>query len=75
MAGGSKTLTLEASGAGATSRKLGIPIAGDDAEHNFRTALLAKGKGFTRFRLYPGATSRFSLKDIQVCAQPADLFR
>jgi alginate O-acetyltransferase complex protein AlgJ len=75
MAGGSKTLTLEASGAGATSRKLGIPIAGDDAEHNFRTALLAKGKGFTKFRLYPGATTRFSLKDVQVCAQPADLLR
>jgi alginate O-acetyltransferase complex protein AlgJ len=75
MAGGSKTLTIEASGAGAASRKLSIPIAGDDAEHNFRTALLAKGKGFTKFRLYPGATSRFSLKDVQVCAQPADLLR
>ena len=75
MAGGSKTLTIEASGAGAATRKLSVPIAGDDAEHNVRTALLAKGKGFTKFRLYPGVTSRFSLKDIQVCAQPADLFR
>lgn len=72
---GSKTITIEASGNGATARKFTLPVAGDDAEHNLRTALLSKGKGFTKIRLFPGTATSFSLKDVQLCAQPEDLLR
>ena len=72
---GSKTITIEASGNGATTRKFTLPVAGDDAEHNLRTALLSKGKGFTKIRLFPGTATSFSLKDVQLCAQPEDLLR
>ncbi len=70
---GSKTLTTEASGTATTARKTSLSVAGDDAEHNFRLALLPKGKGFNKLRIYPGNASNFSLKDLQVCAQPSDL--
>ena len=73
ISAGSKTLTVEATGAGASARKITLPTAGDDTEHNFRMALLSKGKGFTALRIYPGNTTRFSLKDVQLCKQPADL--
>ncbi len=72
---GSKTITIEASGNGAAARKFTLPVAGDDAEHNLRTALLSKGKGFTKIRLFPGTATSFSLKDVQLCAQPEDLLR
>lgn len=72
---GSKTITIEASGNGAAARKFTLPVAGDDAEHNLRTALLSKGKGFTKIRLFPGTATSFSLKDVQMCAQPEDLLR
>lgn len=74
LSAGSKALTIEATGAGMPARKLVSPVAGDDAEHNLRLALApGKGKGYTKLRVFPGATTNFSLKELQVCNQPRDL--
>jgi alginate O-acetyltransferase complex protein AlgJ len=73
---GAKILTLEVSGQGVSPRKFTLPVAGDDLAHALRSPLLgtdAKG-GITQVRLYPGTAKNFSLQDIQVCRQPADLF-
>ena len=72
----STSVTLEASGAGATTRRFTLPVAGDEAAHAFRTPLYAGGgKGFDKVRLYPGNASRFSLEDVQVCRQMEDLLK
>lgn len=73
---GSKTVTLEASGPGVAVRKFTLPVAGDDLAHSFKAPLPPKGKaGYTKVKLYPGKTSGFEFKGLNVCQQPADLLK
>lgn len=71
VANGSKSMTVEASGPGTPARKFTVVLAGDDGEHNFRLPILKAGGGYNKVKLYPGATSAFSFKNLQVCSQPA----
>lgn len=70
---GSKTLTLEATGPGVTTRKFTLSVAGDEHAHVFKTPLWTKSAGYTKLKIYPGKTRGFSLKTPQLCQQPADL--
>jgi len=70
---GSKLVQAEASGPGVEPRKFTLNVAGDEGEHAFKTPLLSKGKGYTKLRLYPGASKGFALKSVQLCQQPAGL--
>lgn len=73
MTNGSKMVTVELSGPGATNRKYQIETAGDKSEHAFRIPLLGKTKGFTKMKLIPGATRGFALKSLAVCSLPPGL--
>jgi alginate O-acetyltransferase complex protein AlgJ len=75
MTNGSKMVTVELSGPGATSRKYQIETAGDESEHTFRIPLLGKAKGFTKLKLTPGATKGFAVKSLEVCSLPAGLVK
>lgn len=72
---GSKSLVLEASGAGVETRKFTVPVAGDGAAHALRAPLPSAGKGFTKLRIFPGKSSAFAFKDVQVCRLPEDLLK
>ncbi|MBA3057515.1 MAG: hypothetical protein KJ614_16930 [Gammaproteobacteria bacterium] len=72
---GSKTVTLEGSGPGVTTRRFTIHVAGDDAAHAFRTPLPSNGNGFTKVRVFPGKSNGFSILGLQVCRQPEDLLQ
>ena len=72
---GSKTMVLEGPGAGSATRRLALAVPGDDAVHAVKTPLTSLGAGSTRLRIFPGQSSGFSLKGIQVCRQPADLLQ
>jgi alginate O-acetyltransferase complex protein AlgJ len=72
---GSKVLTLEVSSKAGRSRTSTLPVAGDDVAHVLRTALVGAeaSDGISQVRFFPGTTRSFSLQEIQVCQQPADL--
>jgi len=72
---GSKTLMLEASGPGATTRRFTVTVPGDDAAHALKSPLPSSGGGFTKVRIYPGKSNGFALQGLQVCRQPEDLLR
>lgn len=72
---GSKNLTLEASGPGATTRRFSVTTPGDDAAHALKTPLPSSGSGYAKVRIYPGKTNGFALQGLQVCRQPEDLLR
>jgi len=70
---GSKTLTLEASGAGEASRRFTLNYPGDDAPHALKAPLPTNGRGFTKLRMYPGKSQSFAIQGLKVCRQPEDL--
>lgn len=73
---GSRNLVVEASGPGVATRRINAEVHGDDSEHEFRLPIVSEDgsrAGFTRLRLYPGTTSTFTMNDLQLCRQPADL--
>jgi alginate O-acetyltransferase complex protein AlgJ len=70
---GSKTLILEASGAGETTRRFTLNYPGDDAPHALKAPLPTNGRGFTKLRIYPGKSQSFALQGFKVCRQPEDL--
>lgn len=70
---GTKTVILEASGSDVPTRRFTADVATDAAEHVFKYSLPSNGKGYTKVRIYPGKTSGFSLRELQVCRQPDDL--
>lgn len=70
---GSKSVTLEASGPGAATRRFTVTVAGDDTAHALKTPLPSDGKGFTKVRLFPGRSNGFTLQGMQLCRQPDDL--
>lgn len=72
---GSKTITLEGSGPGVTTRRFTVSVAGDDAAHALKSPLPSNGNGFTKVRIFPGKTSGFSIQGLQVCRQPEDLLQ
>lgn len=72
---GSKTLILEGMGPGTTTRRFTLPVPGDDAAHLLKTPLPSSGPGFTKVRVYPGKSSGFTLKDLQICRLPEDLLK
>jgi alginate O-acetyltransferase complex protein AlgJ len=72
---GSKKILLEASGAGAETRWIDVQVPGDGAEHVFKTPLPSYGKGFTKLRIFPGRSSTFTFKGLQVCRQPEELLK
>jgi alginate O-acetyltransferase complex protein AlgJ len=72
---GSKKITLEASGPGAETRRFTVNVPGDDAPHVFKTPLPAKGKGFSKIRIYPGKNNSFALQNLQICRQPEELLK
>lgn len=72
---GSKTIIVEGSGPGVTTRRFTLNVAGDDAAHALKTPLPSDGSGFTKVRIYPGKTQNFALQKLQVCRQPEDLLR
>jgi alginate O-acetyltransferase complex protein AlgJ len=74
-AAGSKTVTLEASGAGVAARRFSVSVPGDDIAHALKAPLPSTGNGFTKVRIYPGKSNSFALQGLQVCRQPEDLLR
>lgn len=70
---GSKTVTLEASGPGVTTRRFAVNVAGDDLAHALKTPLPSNGGGFTKVKIFPGITTAFALQNVQVCRQPEGL--
>lgn len=73
LTNGSKNITVELTGPGAAPRKFMLETAGDEQEHALTIPLVGKTKGYTKVRLSPGATTGFSLKNLEVCKQPAGL--
>ena len=69
----SKSVILEASGPGATTRRFTINVPGDDAGHILKTPLPAVGAGFTKVRIFPGKSTAFTFDGLQLCKQPDDL--
>ena len=65
-----KTITLEAIGADGSTRKFSVP-ASVDAPLKF--PLTSPGSGYTKVRIYPGKTTGFALKGLQICRQPDGL--
>jgi alginate O-acetyltransferase complex protein AlgJ len=72
---GSKSLTLEGSGAGAVTRRFSLTVAGDDLPHAVKMPLPSSASGFTRVKIFPGNSSGFALQNLQVCRQPDDLLK
>jgi len=72
---GSKKIVLEASGSGVETRWFDVPAPGNGAEHVLKTPLPSDGKGFTTLRIFPGKSSAFVFKGLQVCRQPEDLLK
>lgn len=72
-AAGSKTLIVEGSGPGEATRRFTLSIAGDDAAHALKTPLPSNSRGFTKLRIFPGKTQRFSLQGLKICRQPEDI--
>ena len=72
---GSKTLIMEGSGIGVTTRRFTLNVAGDDIAHALKTPLPSIGNGFTKVRIYPGKTQSFALQNLQICRQPEDLLK
>ena len=72
---GSKTLIMEGSGIGVTTRRFTLNVAGDDIAHALKTPLPSNGNGFTKVRIYPGKTQSFALQNLQICRQPEDLLK
>ena len=72
---GSKSIVLEASGAGENTRKFTVAAAGDGAMHVLKSPLPGAGAGFTKLRIFPGKSSGFAMKDLRVCRQPEDLLK
>jgi alginate O-acetyltransferase complex protein AlgJ len=73
LVAGSKTVTLEASGPGVTTRKFTLTVAGDDIAHALKSPLPSNGRGFNKVRIFPGKTNGFSVENVQICRQPEDL--
>ncbi|MBC7489764.1 MAG: hypothetical protein H7240_07110 [Glaciimonas sp.] len=73
--GGSNSLVLEASGSGAPTRRFTMEVAGDGALHNLKTPLPSKETGYFTVRIFPGKSTAFVFKGLQVCRQPEDLLR
>ena len=74
LAAGVRTITLEASGPDTPQQKILVEVKGDTVVHALKYPLLSlTGKGYTKVRIYPGATSGFSLQGLKVCRQPEDL--
>lgn len=69
---GSKTIVLEGSGPGTTTRRFNVNVPGDGLPHALKMPLPSNGPGFTKLRVFPGETSKFLLQGIQVCHQPRD---
>jgi len=72
---GSKKLVLEASGTGVETRWFDVPVPGNGTEHALKSPLPSDGKGFTKLRIFPGKSSAFTFKGLQVCRQPDDLLK
>lgn len=72
---GSKSLVLEGSGPGATTRRFTLNVAGDGTPRTVKMPLPSSGSGFTRLRLLPGKNTGFVLQNLQVCRQPDDLLK
>jgi alginate O-acetyltransferase complex protein AlgJ len=73
LVNGSKAVTVELSGPDAPARKFVLDVAGDEQEHTFKTPLFTKGKGYTKVKIYPGATKGFAMKNLEMCKQPAGI--
>ena len=73
MTDGSKLVNVEASGPGVPTRRFTLTVVGDELEHAFKMPLPSLGAGYTKFRLFPGQTDKFSMKQLAVCEQPSDL--
>lgn len=71
LTNGSKTIQVTLTGPGAKTSQFSIETAGDDQEHSFKIPLFSKSKGFNKIKLVPGDTKGFSLKNIEMCQQPA----
>ena len=75
LTAGSKNLIIEGSGPGVATRRFTLQVAGDEATHALKTPLPSISSGFTKFRVYPGKTQRFSFQQLQLCRQPEDLLK
>jgi alginate O-acetyltransferase complex protein AlgJ len=68
ISNGGRSLTLEAAGAGGSSRKFTYPIGDDNLEHVFKTPLpTTGGAGFGKLRILPGKAKQFTFKQLLVC--------
>ncbi len=72
---GSKSLTIDGSGAGVATRRFTMTVPGDDEAHALKTPLSASGSGFTKIRIFPGKTSAFVFDSLQLCRQPEDILK
>lgn len=72
---GSKTVTLEASGAGVPARRFTVQVAGDDAAHALKVPLPSRAAGYTKVKVFPGKSNSFAWQTLKVCRQPEDLLK
>ena len=72
---GSRSVILEASGPGATTRRFTVTVPGDDLVHALKTPLPSAGSGFTKVRIFPGKSTAFVFDSPQLCRQPEDLLK
>jgi alginate O-acetyltransferase complex protein AlgJ len=70
ISAGSKTIVLEATGQGVSTRKFTLNAPGDDSEHALKTPLPSNGKGYSKVRIFPGKTTKFTFQNLQTCRQP-----
>lgn len=73
VASGAKTMTLEIFGANGESRRIPVSLPTDARGQLLRAALPGGTTGYSKVRLFPGKTDKFSVSQIAVCAQPDGL--
>ncbi|WP_194723913.1 alginate O-acetyltransferase AlgX-related protein [Noviherbaspirillum malthae] len=75
VASGSKQIAIEASGPALPAKRMTVTMAGDDAPHAVKVPVAPGAAGYTKLRIYPGKTDKFSLSQAKLCRLPEDLLK
>ncbi len=75
VASGAQAVTLEIFGANGESRRIPVSLPADGRGQLLRAALPGGSAGYSKVRLFPGKTDKFSVSQIAVCAQPDGLVK
>jgi alginate O-acetyltransferase complex protein AlgJ len=75
VASGSRQIAIEASGPSLPAKRMTVTMAGDDAPHALKVPVAPGAAGYTRIRVYPGKTDKFSLAQAKLCRLPEELLK